>query len=100
MTLFGARSTLLGCQHYVWCSFCELDIKRSLCRNLMAPTATTAKKKNVQKVTTDFFADWDNDEPEPEEEEPEPSPVSQRREEEDTYVVTVAALRPSLTVTS
>ena len=66
----------------------------------MAPTATTAKKKNVQKVTTDFFADWDNDEPEPEEEEPEPSPVSQRREEEDTYVVTVAALRPSLTATS
>lgn len=54
----------------------------------------------MQKVTTDFFADWDNDEPEPEEEEPEPSPVSQRREEEDTYVVTVAALRPSLTVTS
>jgi ADP-ribosylation factor GTPase-activating protein 2/3 len=53
-------------------------------KNLMAPTATTAKKKNVQKVTTDFFADWDNDEPEPEEEEPEPSPVSQRREEEDT----------------
>ena len=49
----------------------------------MAPTATAAKKKNVQKVTNDFFADWDNDEPEPEQEEPEPSPVAQRREEED-----------------
>eukprot|EP00029_Vermamoeba_vermiformis_P007680 TRINITY_DN3389_c0_g1_i1.p1 TRINITY_DN3389_c0_g1~~TRINITY_DN3389_c0_g1_i1.p1 ORF type:complete len:548 (+),score=177.44 TRINITY_DN3389_c0_g1_i1:32-1675(+) len=51
-------------------------------QNLMAPSATTAKKKNVQKVTNDFFADWDNNEPEPEQEEPEPSPVSQRREED------------------
>jgi polysaccharide deacetylase 2 family uncharacterized protein YibQ len=55
--------------------------------NLMAPSShtTTAKKKNVQKVTTDFFADWDNDEPAVEEE-LEPSPVQQRREEEDAYV--------------
>lgn len=57
----------------------------------MAPTATTAKKKSVQKVTNDFFADWDNDEPEPEAE-PEPSPVPQHREE-DTYVLHCGSLR-------